>query len=271
MPPIHLTDILPIAEPQHYKLHLARHNGREHSLDVFVHSRERWQGRQEHRPRRNWFNHPHIFSVIAFYLEPDQWLFGCVWRVFDRRPDRYVVELKEQGEGLIGRLKLHSTFRQRGTRINLENQPSGFTVSEILPEPYTGQAIPGHDWLEFGFAELEAQIRSGRPDWLGALEHTKGVYLVTDVRTGGRYVGTAYGDQGVWSRWREYVDTGHGGSCRAQKIAALTQGRHLIDFKPACPAEGQIRSGVVVKRTAATGARMGDEKTGMTATHCWSR
>ena len=224
MVPIRIADVLPITNPHQYKLHFARHNGREHPLDVFVRSRERWQGWQEHRLQRNWFNRPYIFSVIAFYHEPDQWLFGGIWRVCERRPDRYVVELTERGEGLIGRLKLHSTYRQRGTRVNLENQVGSFTVSEILPESFTGQVFPGHDWLEIGFAELEALISSDRPDWRGALEHTKGVYLITDVQTGGQYVGAAYGDQGVWSRWCDYIRTGHGGNV---ELKALLHGRGL--------------------------------------------
>lgn len=132
------------------------------------------------------------------------------------------MEPVQQGAGFVGRLNLHSTYRQRATRINLENQIDEFTVSAILPEPYTGQAFPGHDWLEIGFAEPEALIRSDRPDWRGALGHTKGVYLITDVRTGGQYVGAAYGNQGVWSRWRDYVDTGHGGNVELR--ALLTSG-----------------------------------------------
>ena len=147
-----------------------------------------------YRPRNNAFNRPYVFSVIAFYHEPDQWIFGGTWAIQERQADRYVVELTEQGAGFVGRLKLHSTYRERATRVNLENQIDSFTVSEILPEPYTGKKFPGHDWLEIGFAELEALIRSDRPDWRGALEHTKGIYLITDEQTGGQYVGAAYGD-----------------------------------------------------------------------------
>ncbi len=223
---IRLSDVFPVPDPQQYKLHFARHNGSEHPLDVFVRSRDEWQNWQEYRPLRNWFNRPYIFSVVAFYHEPDRWLFGGVWRVLERLPDRYVVELTEQGVGFIGRLKLHTTYRQRGTRINLENQIDRFTVSEILPEPYAGRGFPGHDWLEIGFAELEALIRADRPDWRGALEHTKGVYLITDTRTGRLYVGSAHGDQGVWSRWGAYADTGHGGNVQ---LRALLEG-HGLDY-----------------------------------------
>jgi hypothetical protein len=40
----------------------------------------------------------------------------------------------------------------------------------------------------------------------------KGVYLLTDTSTGYHYVGSAYGDAGIWSRWANYLGTGHGGN-----------------------------------------------------------
>ena len=67
---IRLIDIWPIREPALYKLHFARYNGSEQPLDVFVRSREEWQGWQEWRPDRDEFNRRYIFSVIDFYREP---------------------------------------------------------------------------------------------------------------------------------------------------------------------------------------------------------
>ncbi len=173
---IHLTDIWPIREPALYKLHFARCNQSNQPLDVFVRSREEWQGWQEHRPKNNDFNRPYIFSVIDFHREPDIWLFGGVWEVVERLPDRYVVSLTEQGRGFIGRLKLHSPWRQRGTRVNFEKRLDEFTVSEILKEEYSGIDFPGHDRIDIGFGELESLICNDRPDWRGALENAKGVY-----------------------------------------------------------------------------------------------
>lgn len=215
---IRLADIWPIPEPSLYKLHFARHNRIEQPLDVFVRSREEWQGWQEYRPERNQFNRRYIFSVIDFYREPDIWLFGGVWEVLERLSDSYVVSLTKQGHDFIGRLKLHSPYRQRGTRVNFENRLDEFTVSEILREEYSGLDFPGHDWIDVGFGELESLIRNDRPDWRGALESAKGVYLITDTRTGRLYVGAAYGDGGVWSRWREYSETGDGGNAELKEL-----------------------------------------------------
>ena len=38
----------------------------------------------------------------------------------------------------------------------------------------------------------------------------KGVYVITDKSNGKQYVGSAYGQRGIWSRWSEYVGSGHG-------------------------------------------------------------
>ncbi|WP_189654688.1 GIY-YIG nuclease family protein [Paracoccus mutanolyticus] len=53
-----------------------------------------------------------------------------------------------------------------------------------------------------------AVVSNSRPDWKAALESIKGIYLITDTRTGKRYVGSAYGDQGIWSRWCAYAASG---------------------------------------------------------------
>ena len=55
--------------------------------------------------------------------------------------------------------------------------------------------------------------RSQKPDWKAALETTQGIYMITDKLNGKRYVGSAYGSNGIWSRWCDYVDSeGHGGN-----------------------------------------------------------
>ena len=48
--------------------------------------------------------------------------------------------------------------------------------------------------------------------WTEILKHAKGVYLLTCPRTHEQYVGSAYGADGFWHRWMEYVTTGHGGN-----------------------------------------------------------
>jgi len=44
-----------------------------------------------------------------------------------------------------------------------------------------------------------------------SLNSLPGIYLITDIKTGLRYIGSAYGENGIWSRWGNYFRTnGHG-------------------------------------------------------------
>ena len=61
-------------------------------------------------------------------------------------------------------------------------------------------------------------VRNGKQDWKAALENVKGVYLITDKSNGKRYVGSAYGGSGIWSRWACYVGTGHGWNDELTKL-----------------------------------------------------
>lgn len=216
--PILLTEIWPIEQPTDYKAHFARWNGSEQPLEVFIRDRVEWQGWQEYRPSRDEFNRPLIFSLIQFYHETDAWLFGGIFRVRARHEHRYDVELLDVGRSFIGRLKLYSPYRGRTTRTYFENHYEEFEVLEILREPYMGRQFPGYEDIDLSFEELEALVKNERPDWKAALESVKGIYLISDVKTGKRYVGSAYGDQGIWSRWCAYVASGHGGNAELRAM-----------------------------------------------------
>jgi hypothetical protein len=189
-------------------------------LEVWARDKQEWQGWQEYRPARDDFNRPMIFSLVQFYHEPEIWLFGGVFRVFERHRDRYAVELTEAGAGFLGRLKLRSTYRERATRVKFENHYPGLEVQEIIREPYSGRSFPGFEDIDLSFEELETLVRNSRPDWKAALASVKGIYLISDTNTGKRYIGSAYGDQGIWSRWCSYVATGHGGNVELRALVS---------------------------------------------------
>ncbi|SFP83981.1 GIY-YIG nuclease family protein [Tranquillimonas alkanivorans] len=215
---LYLKDIFPLPNLSDYKVHFARHNGRDHPLDVWARSRPEWKLWQQTRPGRDDFNRPYIFALAQFYPEPDVWMFGGVFEVTARHSDRYDVEQVDLGRPLEGRLKLHYPHRDRVTRSKLEKHYDGFVVKEILPETYSGRPFPGYDRIDLPFAELEGLLRNGRLDWQAALENVKGIYLISDRQTGRLYVGSACGDQGIWSRWSTYAATGHGGNVELRKL-----------------------------------------------------
>ena len=141
--------------------------------------------------------------------------FGGVYEVLVRLPGvikapGYVVELTDQHASLIGRLKLKWKRTGRQKARKLENCVDEFQVLEITREEYQGAHFPGYEGLNHRFDQLEKVFRDGKRDWKAALENVKGVYLITDALSGKRYVGSAYGDTGIWSRWNCYMTTVHG-------------------------------------------------------------
>ncbi len=83
-------------------------------------------------------------------------------------------------------------------------------VSEILKQPYSGEQFPGYENINHDFDVLIPIFTNEHPGWKTALEHVKGIYVITDNFNGKKYVGSAYGVSGIWSRWSCYIGTGHG-------------------------------------------------------------
>ncbi len=216
-----LKDIWSIDNLTDYKIHFARDNKVVQPLDVWIRDRQEWQGWQEYYPGRNDFNKRFIFSLMQFYHETDTWLFGGVFEVLGRPDDRpngrYEVQLTDQGQEYIGRLKIRSSYRGRSTRKKMESHYNEFRVQEILRELYTAGEFPGYDKINLSFKELAFLISNNRQDWKTALETIKGVYLITDIKKKKRYVGSASGVGGIWSRWSSYMRTG---DCRNRGIRA---------------------------------------------------
>ena len=200
-----------------YKIHFARYNGEEQPLYAFARGMKEWQGWQQWYPSKNDFNRPYVFSLMQMPDQPDLWMFGGIWNVNGIKRNEqgrkfYDVDLSDELQPLVGRLKLHRVHKGRGTRLRLEGHYDYFVLSEILPEKFTGREFPGYRSVHIGFQELEALINNNRQDWSAALRYVKGIYLITDTHSQRRYVGSAYGEWGIWSRWQTYVQLGHGGN-----------------------------------------------------------
>ena len=239
---IKLKDIWPIENVRNYKVHFARYNGHNEPLDEWLEDPDNWVDWQAYRPQRNEFNRDFIFTLMRFYPEEDVWLFGGVFRVLADHGygNGYEVELTDHGSDFTGRLKIFRYHRKMSTRVNLENHYDDFEVAEILREPYSGRIFPGYENIDLPFKELATLIRNDKPDWKSALESVKGVYLISDTSTGKRYVGKASGGQGIWSRWGEYVNSGHGWNKELRELVGdkLDYAREnfkftLLEYRPA--------------------------------------
>lgn len=214
---ISLRSLVGDLDPTEYKLHCAVWNGSHQPLDVFARSWDEWVDWNAWRPGKNVFNRPFIFSLIQVYDEPDSWLFGGAFEVMKRgtTPHSHAYEIELRSEvlpGHIGRLKVRYHRPGRNIRLRFEGAIDEIEVVEILPTPYAGPPFPGHHRINISLGELEVVFEQDRSDWRGALEHMKGVYVLHDRVSGEPYVGSAYGDTGIWARWGQYVESLHGGN-----------------------------------------------------------
>jgi hypothetical protein len=223
---IPLSTILRIERPTEHKLHLACWNGIDQPLDVFVRDRDEWDGWNRWRASRDDFSRQYILSLIDFYHEPGRWLFGGMYRVLSRsranNAPSYEIEIVNEYEPMIGRLKVRLKRPGRAKAFNLENYYDQIEVAEILPRPYSGESFVGYDNIDVSFTALEGIVRAQRSDWKAALQNAKGVYMITDTSNGRRYVGSAYGLEGIWSRWESYIGTGHGNTDELSRLIAVT-------------------------------------------------
>ena len=90
-------------------------------------------------------------------------------------------------------------------------------VIEVLPVGYT-RDWPGY--LDFILTHDELVRICNNPEanreWVYKLSTVAGIYLITHEEK--QYVGSAYGKGGIYGRWRQYAQDGHGGNAQLKKL-----------------------------------------------------
>jgi hypothetical protein len=224
METIPLSSLLPEGfAPQQYKVHFAVWNGFRHPIDVLATSSVEWKQWNSWRSANNDFNRDFIFSLAQDRNDPTLWLFGGIWQVLERRPAQhahsYTVALRDDLMGpFVRRLWIRHKRSGRNIRQMMESTLPTMSVSSVLEEAFSGEPFPGHDRINHSLADLQGVVSQARADWRIALESMKGVYVIHDKETGQRYVGSAYGDTGIWQRWSTYATSLHGGNVGLKEL-----------------------------------------------------
>jgi hypothetical protein len=213
---------LPSINEEECKIHLAVWNGQDNPFDVFLSGRfEEWQSWQS---RRN-FERKYIISLIQL-PGVNNWLFAggysSVNSEFIEQRNYYQYKTKELKEfnSLSGRLILQFQRSGRQSYLNAENWSNKIIISELKPEKLVIEEFSGYNKVKLTRGRLQIVITQNIQSWNGALANVSGVYLITDTKTGKLYVGSATGDGGIWKRWSEYAENGHGGN---KELVSLLQ------------------------------------------------
>jgi hypothetical protein len=122
--------------------------------------------------------------------------------------DRYETELTEHLAAYSGRLYIDWGGGSSGKRAWSQRAEAQDKLVTELHLDVAERPFPG-------LMELAAPLSTiveVPPGWAQRLAEARGVYLLTCPRTGELYVGSATAAGGFWTRWSDYVRTGHGGN-----------------------------------------------------------
>lgn len=112
---------------------------------------------------------------------------------------------------------------KRENGFSLYNSPAtgqDFIVEEIWGKELhrTVSQFTDYDSVELSFKELQEVVEGHYADYYRALSSVKGIYMIIDGNTGKLYVGSAYGEDGIWGRWSSYVYSYHGDNCELKTL-----------------------------------------------------
>ncbi len=211
---IKFNQIITLDNLDQFKMHIAKNNGISNPLDEFIENFDSWIGWNTWRGEgnKNRFNRKYVISFIDFYPQRGTFLFGGIFEIVNTYSDHYDVKLLDDFKDYIGRLKVSNINTTRGSSFKLENYYNDIEIIELLDKSYSTNIFPGYENIDYSFQTVKRIILNDTIDWKTALENVKGVYMLSDVLTGKRYIGSAYGDYGIWARWCQYCENGHGGN-----------------------------------------------------------
>lgn len=168
--------------------------------------------------------------VVAFYQWDDMWMFAGIWTVTAKpRPFsgengrelfRYTTEILPESKPLFGRVVVSWSDRFRNSYPKGETLAQTLSLHAFLAEPDLLGRFPGYDSIRLSLWAIRDLVRNPTRarEWKTALSNVPGVYVIADGKTGKLYVGSAYGENGLWQRWEAYAETGHGSNAKLRKL-----------------------------------------------------
>jgi uncharacterized protein (UPF0147 family) len=187
-----------------------------------------WVNRRENDEWRYDFE---VGSIVIGFARLDEtehtWLITSIAKVTKQKNNKgsdviknhigYEYEKISDYDSIMGRVivKYHNRVRQSIQKATEKYESNDnipvidcCEVVQILPDRFDDDIFPGYDRVNLSWEDLARVIK--KDTWKTALQNQKGVYLITDTSNGKRYVGSAYGQDMILGRWRNYVDNGHG-------------------------------------------------------------
>lgn len=117
-----------------------------------------------------------------------------------------------------GRMVVTFSRPGRQSYLNAYSWSEKMVLSEVFAERISVSDFPGFKSVHLTKAELDLIVQHKLESCRAALSSVAGVYLISDNTTGRLYVGSAFGNGGIWQRWASYAASGHGGNVELRKL-----------------------------------------------------
>ena len=229
----------PNLNPAEANLHLATASSdNEEPIDKYIAGTfDEWQRWQ----RKDNVKRKFVISLISLPRQKDKWLFAGIhrsrgvkleWRE-QRNREYFHYDLTEERayKEMNGRLVVTFSRPGRASYLLADQWGDRILLSEVYPERQSIGEFPGFKAINLTKDQLALIIERSPESWRTALSNVAGVYLISDSGTGKFYVGSAYGEGGIWHRWSEYTDNGHGGNVELKKLIADEGLQYATNFR----------------------------------------
>lgn len=187
---------------------------------------------QESQKKHN-FKCDRVLSLI--HMGADKWLFAGVYNVLGCKKVgkrlKYSTSEVRGLEHLTGKVVICFARKFRAAYIKGEKYGEALIVHEIKPEKQSIGDFPGYNKVCLDYRGLMTVIRQEPQSWKTALSNVSGIYLIADTKTGKQYIGSAYGDKGLWQRWRAYSVKGHGGNKDLRRLLSTKSQDYAVNFR----------------------------------------
>ena len=186
-----------------------------------------------YQSRQSWDVYGRARYSLSFIAERHRFArFVGVWEVLSKRKGskgNFIYKTREQSgfDDLKGRLIVNWGEGARSWAQWFHKQGNKEIV-ELLPPNYV-MDFPGFYNFTLSYAQLQELINNpdSNREWQRMLSSVSGIYVILDQQSGLQYVGSAYGNHGVWGRWRNYSKNPSGGNVLLKKLLA----KHRSRFK----------------------------------------
>ena len=191
--------------------------------DCLIEDAEDWQNLNNYRNEKGKSSRLDGYDYLVSFAQYNIYgrnffVFGGVYKVEIAKPKHYEIggynislldNKNSIGEFLNKYRKRLIVKLDENLGINFELtyeaiEKKNIEVFEVFPNIASGK-FNGYQNVSITHKELREIVSNNELSWKLALSSVKAIYVITDIKTGKLYIGSAYGREGLLNRWNKYV------------------------------------------------------------------